>query len=135
MIFSKRREHPLPRFPDTVAPTFRKLCEALPLSEIERIQGEVDECMEIFQNLSKEYPRLNIFLAEEIADRCHKLLAMYSDFSNDQQGLVIGAVRYFAIAEDSISETDFATGFDDDARVMNYVLEELELEQLYILIS
>lgn len=134
MIFGKRRNHPLPRFPDTVAPTFRRLCERVPASEAAGILAQVDQCMDGFRELARDHHRLNLSLAEKVAERCRYLLNRYSDYDHQQQALIMGAVRYFAIAEDAMAETEFATGFDDDARVMNYVLEELGLDELYIAI-
>ncbi|MEZ4752837.1 MAG: hypothetical protein R3A13_00780 [Bdellovibrionota bacterium] len=55
----------------------------------------------------------------------------YEDFSINKSKIV-GAVRYFAVAEDPFPDETFASGFDDDARVLNHVLEELGLEEYYI---
>jgi fructose-1,6-bisphosphatase len=41
----------------------------------------------------------------------------------------VGALRYFVSDDDSFSDLEFASGFNDDAEVMNHVLEELGLEQ------
>jgi hypothetical protein len=108
------------------------MCEAIPADSIAKVVPQVDQCLDSFRELAKTHRRLNIFLAEEIGKRCHYLLEHYADFDPEHQAYIMGAVKYFAIAEDALSETDFATGFDDDARVMNHVLEELGLEDMYI---
>ncbi|MCB0353099.1 MAG: hypothetical protein KDD64_06220 [Bdellovibrionales bacterium] len=126
MIF-KKRKHPLPKFPESVIPTFRQLCEAVESDEAQELIPEVDKCMAHFQRLKKKHENMNLQLAYEIADRCRFLLDHYDSFTEEQQSLIMGAVRYFAIADDALSETAFASGFHDDAKVMNYVLEELDL--------
>jgi len=123
--FLKRRKHPLPRFPADVVSTFEQLCEALPVERVKELEPEVDLCMKNFEEAASDHPHMNLTLARQIADRCRMLLSKYSEFSESERALVIGAVRYFAIAEDALSETTFASGFHDDARVLNYVLEEL----------
>jgi hypothetical protein len=56
------------------------------------------------------------------------LLDRYSEFAAYEQSLIVGAVRYFAIADDPFDDETFATGFYDDMRVMNYVMEEIGVE-------
>ncbi len=130
MFFRKRRRHPLPKFPEQVIPTFRDLCEELTLEEVKQLEPEVDRCIENFEMLSKSYPQLNLGMAYQIAERARYLLKHYADFDSDERKLVMGAVRYFAVAEDPQSEKAFASGFHDDAKVMNHVLELLGLEEL-----
>jgi len=128
--FFKRRKHSLPKFPSDVAPTFKALCEDLPVERVKELEPEVDRCLERFQELAEKYPHMNLTLANKIGERSKMLLAKYEDLSKEHRRLVIGAVRYFAVAEDSLSETTFAAGFHDDARVINYVLEELGMSDL-----
>ena len=60
------------------------------------------------------------------------LLENYEQFSVPQRRLIIGAVYYFAMSEDGSPDSTLATGFDDDIKVMNYVLEELGVEGMFI---
>jgi len=128
--FFKKRKHPLPKFPADVAPTFERLCEALPVERVKELEPEVDLCMKNFEDAAADYPHMNLTLARQIADRCRTLLSKYPELSESERAMVIGAVRYFAISEDALSETTFASGFHDDARVINYVLEELGMAEL-----
>ena len=77
-------------------------------------------------------PNMNLALARDLAERCRYLMSHYGDYGQEDRALIMGAVRYFAIAEDPVSEAAFASGFDDDARVMNHVLERLGLEDMII---
>lgn len=134
MIFwsKNKRRFNLPRFPETVAPTFKALCEALDPEHIPELRKAVNECLADAREKEKKNEMLDVEGAEEIAQRCNYLLDNYEDYSVEHRALVIGAVRYFAIAEDPFDDDTFATGFHDDKRVMNYVLEDLGLEDQYI---
>ncbi|MBX7138694.1 MAG: hypothetical protein K1X83_11990 [Oligoflexia bacterium] len=131
MIF-KRKTHKLPNFPPTVRPTFEKLSEALPVENIEAYRGEVDQELARIEKEAKDNDLINVHLARQIAERCHVLLARYHEFPVKLQAKIVGAIRYFALSHDSFSEKHFASGFDDDAKVMNFVLEELGLDDQFI---
>jgi hypothetical protein len=55
-------------------------------------------------------------------------LEKYAEHSPAEQALIIGAVRYFAVADDPFDDATFASGFFDDIKVMNHVLERLGME-------
>lgn len=127
MIF-KRREHKLPKFPEHVIPTFRQLSEeAMDLEGIPGLREGVGAYLAKLEDLLHKQPQINIDLARTLAERSNMLLDKYESFDEEQQKLAIGAVLYFIHYDDPMSDTTFGTGFDDDARVMNHVLEELEL--------
>ena len=131
-MFFRKKEHPLPKFPDTIIPTFRNMCEALSVDKLEDLKAELNACVDRLEEAAHRNPNLNISLARQIAQRCDYLIQQYPEYSKRKQGLVIGAVHYFAIADDPFPEEEFATGFDDDARVMNHVLEELGIKNWYL---
>ncbi|RMG42875.1 MAG: hypothetical protein D6719_05190 [Candidatus Dadabacteria bacterium] len=133
MIFGfKRRKHPLPKFPPAIAPMFRQLCEALPEENIDEYKKEVEAALAAVREEAANNDRINLPLAEKLAERCMHLLSIYPELSEDKRALAIGAIRYFVVEEDPMSESKFAAGFDDDVKVMNHVLEELGLEDQYI---
>ena len=123
MIF-KRKRYKLPNFPPSLKQDFRGMCEVLPEKDVPIFKQEVDATLAHFEDRRLKNPKINIILAREMAKRCHLLLDQYSELSDKFKALAIGAIRYFVV-EDTVSEESFATGFDDDAKVMNYVLEEL----------
>lgn len=131
MLF-RRRKHKLPSFPPEAARTFKKLCEALPVETVPQLRDEVRAAYEQIMDLSVERPLIDTKLVRELYDRSLMLLEVYDRLATDQRSLVIGALRYFASAEDGFSDTYFASGYDDDVRVMNYVLEELGFKSQYI---
>ncbi|MBN8548844.1 MAG: hypothetical protein J0M12_05980 [Deltaproteobacteria bacterium] len=126
------RKHKLPRFPESLIPTFRRLCEPLPVEAVPDIRGDLDECVRNLQLASEANKRINVHRILQIQERCEYLLGRYESFSREQQALVIGALRYFVIVDDTLADDTFITGFDDDAKVVNYVLEELGIEDQFI---
>ncbi len=133
MIFGwRKKKHPLPRFPDTVRSNFHRLKEALAPDEAAELLPQLAEHLEEIRNHAKRNSLLDLGLAIEIGNACRYLLEHYEEYSPGERELVIAAVRYFAISEDSMDEEAFASGFIDDGRVLNHVLEELGLSNLII---
>lgn len=132
MIFKPKSKYELPTFPPEVRATFKKLCKSVPLEKIAEIRDELDQCVVSMENEAKTHTNMNIELARKLAERSRYLLDNYEQFDSQGQALAMGAVHYFAIAQDPISDTAFAGGFDDDAKVMNYVLQELGIEGLFL---
>ena len=77
----------------------------------------------------------NLLLATEIASRARALLANYLSFSKEQQKWASVGILYFIKQGDLTHDETPITGFDDDALVMNHVLEKIGLKNLYIEIS
>ena len=128
----KRRMHKLPKFPPKVRDTFKNLCETLPVATMRDLQHEIDHCLEDIRERALTNKNIDIRYAEELSERSHYLVEHYEEFSPKEQSLIVGAIRYFAIADDPFSEDDFASGFIDDVKIMNYVLEELEIVGKFI---
>jgi len=131
MIFW-RRKYPLPKFPRTVVSQFQEFCEELPDERVEEFLPEVAECIEHFRELSTQFPILNMQLVERIGEVCVELLKIYPQCSPRHKKMIVGAIRYFASVEDSLSETTYASGLDDDVRVLNHVIEDLKRDDLLI---
>lgn len=131
MIF-RRRQHKLPKFPPNIRQMFYSHCEDLPVEEVAAYHKEVDQALEQVLEDARENELVDVDMARQIVDRCHLLLDSYSQFGAAQRSLIVGAIRYFAHGEDALSEDHFASGFNDDARVLNFVLEELGIENYFI---
>jgi hypothetical protein len=125
MFWRKRSKHHLPKFPSSVAPTFRMLCEPLPIEELEELKRIVDDNYDDFVERKRENQNLDLAGARQLTERCHFLLDRYNDMNEPERALIIGAVRYFAIGEDPYDDETFASGLFDDKMVMNHVLERL----------
>ncbi|MCB0310300.1 MAG: hypothetical protein KDD42_03640 [Bdellovibrionales bacterium] len=134
-LIRRRSRHPLPKFPASIRPTFENLCEALPVNNVEKYQQELDLEMKKIEEDARTNPLIHLQKAKMIHACSHFLLEKYSELSKEQQALAMGAIRYFLLSNDAISEQSFASGFDDDAKVMNHVLEKLGLEDQIIKFS
>lgn len=131
MVFFKKRKHKLPKFPATVAPTFKQLCEVIDQDGIADLRKAIDDTLDqLYENKDKE-SNVDIESAEALGERCRFLLDQYDNYPPEKQKLIVGAVRYFAIADDPFDDATFATGYFDDMKIINYVLEELEIEGHY----
>lgn len=129
------RKHKLPRFPETLIPTFRRLCDPLPVEDLPALKEDLNNCVARVRELGQENQRVNVHRLEQCAEACQFLLDEYEKFTREQQALIIGALRYFVIIDDNLPDDTFVTGFDDDAKVVNYVLEELGIEDRYIILD
>lgn len=130
-LFSKKR-HKLPTYPKTIKQTFKEYCVNVDEERLKILREKVNEELEDAQKRVDNGGIHDLKMANEIANRCFYLLDNYNNFLSNQQKLIVGAVCYFAISDDPISEEIFASGYDDDAQVINYVLEELGIDDMYI---
>jgi hypothetical protein len=88
----------------------------------------------IYSKKSKENENIDPEAACQLADICNYLLDRYNDYPEKLKKLIIGAVRYVAISDDPFDDGTFATGFFDDMRIVNHVLEKLGIEDRYFTI-
>ena len=121
------KKYKLPKFPPELIPGFKSVCEAMPPEFIADYHKEVDDVLAKCREIAETNSTLNLPLAEEIAERAHLLLDHYEKFDEKQRALVVGAIRYFSIVDDALPADVFASGMNDDANVMNHVLEEVGL--------
>lgn len=128
----RRRKHKLPKFPADIRDTFFRLCETLSVDNIESYRNEIKEVVQEQQKEAKTNRYINLELIDALQRACNKLLDIYPNLNPKHQALAIGAIRYFALSEDPFSDQHFASGMDDDAKVMNHVLEELGVEDMFI---
>lgn len=130
MIF-KRKKYPLPKFPETIELVFRKLCTKIGDSNFSDFKAEAHSKIEHYQELVQK-GKINRKLAEQAINVTRNLLDSYSTMNDEHKALAIGGIRYFLTETDAVPVDEFASGLDDDVAVLNHVLEELGLEDLYI---
>ncbi|MCB0317640.1 MAG: hypothetical protein KDD56_02705 [Bdellovibrionales bacterium] len=128
----KRKKHPLPKFPTSVASVFRNCCEVVSSDNIPVLRSQLENSMNQLRASISNNPTMDLNLATSIYKVCIELLDNYDRFSTKEQGLIIGAVRYFAVAEDPFPDEIFFFFFDDDFRVLNHVLEKIGWDEYYI---
>ena len=132
MILFKRKQHPLPKFPDYVIPTFEALCECVPHESLSTVSTDLINYVNVVREQSFEHEHVNLELAEALIISCQKLLEAYPSLDEKSQAKVVGALRYFVHNDDGVGDMAFGTGFDDDAKVINHVLEEIGIDGCFV---
>lgn len=77
-------------------------------------------------------PALDLDMATRIAHTLTLVLDEPDQYSDEDRALLRGAVDYFVNSEDEANDFTDGVGFDDDARVLNAVLEALGRKDLLI---
>ncbi len=135
MSWFKKKLHKLPKFPAEVAKTFWMLCELLDAEQIELLRKAIDVAEQDFLAEAEKGKKVDIQGVEAIVANCRWLLDNYEHQTDDNKKLIVGAVRYFAAADDPFSDDVFSTGLFDDMKVLNFVLEELGVEGRFLVYS
>lgn len=131
MVLRRATKYPLPNFPSAARPTFESLCQPITDDGIGPLRAKVDSALQAIVQRARHFT-VDLYMAKEVANRCHLLLDQYHGRSDEERALIAGAVRYFAVADDPLPDTVFATGLDDDAKIVNHVLERLGIEGHFI---
>ena len=133
MIFGRRTQHKLPKFPSEVASIFKAMCETISEdAKLEELRQAVAAVLADVEQQVAAGQQVDVDSTRALADCCQFLLSRYHDFPPEQQALIVGAVRYFAVADDPFDDSTFASGLFDDKKVMNHVLERLGIEDRYL---
>ena len=112
---------------------FRQLCLPTSADEFEQLSGVVELHIEHIRNY--EGPNADVETAEAIAKSLLALLATEEPFDGDERALIRGAVEYFLLADDASGDLDDVLGFDDDARVLNSVVDRINRPKFRIELS
>jgi uncharacterized membrane protein YkvA (DUF1232 family) len=102
---------------------FRSFCEALPVDQLPSLRRELETAVKAMLHEGGARIQQNTPTIQALKERSELLLARYEQFGETERKLAIGAIRYFLNPDDPFPEEAFASGFDDDVRVMNHVLE------------
>ena len=134
MIFwsRKKRRYPLPKFPDTVIPTFRGLCEVVHPDSLDELYAAIAHTERVIAQEAEEDEGLDVETYQDLIEACKFLLDQYENVDDKGRAAIVGAVRYFVVGDDPFHDSIFATGLYDDQRIINYVLEELGIHDRYL---
>jgi hypothetical protein len=132
MGFFRRQRFKLPKFPPELVPMFKALCQPVLDEELEHLRAAIGEHVTQLRTTAAAGANVDVASAEELAETCYFLLEYYPCCAPEQRALIVGAVRYFAMADDSFDERAFASGCQDDKRVVNHVLERLGIDDHYL---
>lgn len=102
---------------------FRRLCIATSAEELSQLGSVIKMHLDhIRQNAG---PMTDVETAELIGESLTKLIGSDLEFDDDARSQIRGAVEYFLLTEDAAGDLEDALGFDDDARVVNTVLDRI----------
>jgi hypothetical protein len=102
---------------------FRLLCLDTSAEELAQLTFVVELHLEHIRD--HDGPNADVETAEAIGASLTKLLNDDASFDADERSLIRGAVEYFLLADDASGDLDDVFGFDDDARVLNSVLDRI----------
>jgi hypothetical protein len=119
-----------------VAPNLRVSIEDLlrrPASSREHLVADLDAHTRRIDDAARRRPELDVNLAEAILQACRTLLGDgWADLPRDQQRLVQLVCDYYTDPDDADGDLESVFGFDDDAEVLNTVLEALRRSDLQV---
>ena len=110
---------------DRIDRIFAPLCATLPPDRVPQLQDQVQLHVRRAHEALRHNEFLDVPTVENVATVIVELLDSYTDHSQEQQALIVGAARYFTEADDAEPDTLSLLGFDDDVAVLNYVLDRL----------
>jgi len=111
---------------------FAPLCIELDNLAAMELRQEIINHVEDFHKALKYNEFLDIDTAIRIAKVLINLLDNYDSYPKSHQKLIVGAARYFVSPHDADPDTTSLLGLDDDAAVLNYVLDTIGKPELKI---
>jgi uncharacterized membrane protein YkvA (DUF1232 family) len=111
---------------------FIPLCVELPKSDVETLKKAVIEHVGEVEKALRYNEFLDLPTARKIAGILIQLLDDYSNLSHRERKLVVGATNYFVRSQDDQPDLTSLLGFDDDIKVLNYVLERIGRSELRV---
>lgn len=109
---------------------FRRLCIETSAEELLQLTDVID--LHLDQVRENAAPQTDIDTAEMVAKSLSTLITSELSFEASDRLLIRGAVEYFLLHDDASSDLEDPLGFDDDARVVNSVLERIGRPELKI---
>lgn len=109
---------------------FRRLCLPTTVDELIELRTVVE--LHLQQIRDHAGPAADVETAERIATALSQLLSTEDAYKPDERALIRGAVEYFLLADDASGDLEDALGFDDDARVLNSVLDRVGRSDLRV---
>lgn len=96
-------------------------------SELMGMVFDVDKYLAVLRRMSRMSSGIDLGLGRRIGRACKKLIRMCDTSDERQVALVVAAVRYFVYPYDAEDDVSSQSGLEDDAMVVNYVIEETGL--------
>ena len=107
-------------------------------TEAEELPGlrlRVQAYLSHVERMAVSRPLVDLDVARRVADVLQRLLDEPDQLNTHDRQMIRGAVEYFVLDRDESGDLTDVIGFDDDARVVNAVVESLGRADLYIDLS
>lgn len=109
---------------------FRRLCIDTSQEELIQLTEVID--LHLDQVRENAAPQTDLDTAEMVANSLSTLIVSKASFDPSERLLIRGAVEYFLLRDDASGDLEDPVGFDDDARVVNSVLDRIGKPELKI---
>lgn len=107
-------------------------CVPTTTEELVTLCRGIDDHLAYVTSASRQAAAIDVEMATAIASSLRRALADSTTLGAEHRALLRGAADYFMRREDSAHDLSDALGFDDDARVLNRVLESLGRGELAV---
>jgi hypothetical protein len=107
----------------------------LPAHGVRDLKQKIARHLEELARESLDNENVDLGLAARIADSLWSLIDTVADRDPQDQVAVRGAIDYFVLNRDEVSDLDSRHGFVDDAQIVNEVCDKLGLPELRVRIG
>jgi uncharacterized membrane protein YkvA (DUF1232 family) len=121
-----------PQLAPGVQRAFDPLCSPLAPAEVAQVKAEVENHVGAIRLASRRNEFLDVVTAERIGAVLAILLDQYQVCPEPHQALIAGAARYFVRELDVDPDTTSLLGLEDDAAVLNFVLDAITQPELKV---
>lgn len=111
---------------------FVAACVPTESTELAGLRLRVTTHLAWVRSQERAYPAVDVDTAARIATALAQLLDEPDSYDAEQRALLRGAVDYYVLRDDGEDDLRSPVGFDDDARVVNAVLDAVGRADLHI---
>jgi uncharacterized membrane protein YkvA (DUF1232 family) len=102
---------------------------AEPMADPDELGRDIANYLERIRKEERENEFIDVGLAEKVARACRELLTRWDSFSSEERKLAQAAANYFVLQQDGDDDLECVLGFEDDAQVVNAVMDALGLSE------
>ena len=118
--------------PTDIKMSFDSLCQSPSNISTSLLIDQIHDHLQQIQEALEINEFLDFKTAQQTANLLIDLLNHLDEYPAENQVLIIGAARYFVLEDDNEPDTKSLLGFDDDIKVLNFVLGKLKKPKLEV---
>jgi uncharacterized membrane protein YkvA (DUF1232 family) len=127
---------PLPLFQNLLDPNLEKifttLCDDISPSQVSELQKQIIDHVQDVRDALQQNEFIDLDLAERISRVLLTILGEIPSYPEIHRRMIIGAARYFVLSQDAQADFKSVLGFDDDLKILNYVLRFIGRNDLQV---